>query len=97
MTTKRQPKITEEDTTIYANTLNNTNRQQTRTKMGQPPHERTNHGDFHTHRQMKIKQKLTKTPTNMDRGKTRNKKHEKGSNKIGRSNFFHDRTHFKQS
>jgi len=56
--------------------------------MGQPPHERTNHGDFHTHRQMKIKQKLTKTPTNMDRGKKRNKKHEKGSNKIGRSNFF---------
>ena len=52
------------------------------------PQERTNRGDFRTHRQMKIKQKLTKTPTNMDKGKTRNKKHEKGSNKIGRSNFF---------
>ena len=54
MTTKRQPKLTEEDTTIYANTLTNTNRQQTRTKMGQPQHERTNHGDLHTHRQIKM-------------------------------------------
>jgi hypothetical protein len=53
VTTKREPKITEEDTTIYANTLNNTNRQQTKTKMGQPPHERTNRGDFHTHWQIK--------------------------------------------
>ncbi len=50
---------------------------------------------FHTHRQIKLKEKLTKTPTNMDKGKTRNKKHEKGSNKIGRSNFFYDGTHFK--
>ena len=78
-------------------TFTNTQRQQTRTKMVHTPQERTNRGDFHTHRQMKIKQKLTKTPTNMDRGKTRNKKHEKGSNKSGRSNIFHDRTHFKQS
>jgi hypothetical protein len=53
VTTKREPKITEEDTTIYANTLTNTNRQQTKTKMGQPPHEITNRGDFHTHWQIK--------------------------------------------
>ena len=38
------------------------------------PQERTNRGDFYTHRQIKIKEKLTKTPTNLDMGKTRNKK-----------------------
>ena len=42
--------------------------------MTHTPHERTNHGDFQTHRQLKIKEKLTKTPTNLDMGKTRNKK-----------------------
>ena len=65
MTTKRQPKLTEEDTTIYnANTLTNTNRQQTRTKMGQPPHERTNHCDLHTHGQMKMTNQRTEINEN---------------------------------
>jgi hypothetical protein len=56
--------------------------------MTHTPHERINHGGFHTHGQIKIKEKLTKTPTNMDRGKTRNKKHEKERTKLVARIFF---------
>ena len=38
-------------------------------KMGQPPHERTNHGDFHTHRQMKMKIKIDKNTDQHGQGK----------------------------
>jgi hypothetical protein len=93
VTTKRQPKITEEDTTIYANTLTNTNRQQTRTKMGQPPHERTNHGDFHTHRQMKIKIKIDKNTDQHGQGKDTKQKTRKRIEQNWSLEFFFTTEH----
>jgi hypothetical protein len=97
VTTKREPKITEEDTTIYANTLTNTNRQQTKTKMGQPPHEITNRGDFHTHRQIKIKENRQKHRPTWTGERHETKITKKNRTKLVARIFFHDRTHFKQS
>jgi hypothetical protein len=91
---KKETKITERRHKNLYHTITSTHRQQTRTKLVHTPHERTNHGDFHTQRQIKIKETLTKRPTSLGQGKDTKKKHEKGSHKIGHSNLFSRRNKF---
>jgi hypothetical protein len=76
---KKATKITERRHKNLYHTITSTHRQQTRTKIVHTPHERTNHGDFHTQRQIKIKENIDK---NTDKPRTRErhetKKYEKG-------------------